>query len=58
MKNSNKVQCISTKSGFYKNLKLGEWYQHKEYNDDSDDYKFPFYNKQELINFKLNELEI
>lgn len=31
MKNSNKVQCISTKSGFYKNLKLGEWYEAKEH---------------------------
>ena len=31
MKNSNKVQCISTKSGFYKNLKLGEWYEPKEH---------------------------
>jgi hypothetical protein len=26
--------------------------------DDSDDYKFPFYNKQELRNLKLNELGI
>jgi hypothetical protein len=33
MKNSNKVQCISTKSGFYEHLKLGAWYEAKEYKD-------------------------
>jgi hypothetical protein len=26
---SNKVQCISTKSGFYEHLKLGAWYEPK-----------------------------
>jgi len=31
MRNSNKVQCISTKSGFYEHLKLGSWYEAKEY---------------------------
>jgi hypothetical protein len=32
MKNSNKVQCISTKSGFHEHLKLGAWYEAKEHN--------------------------
>lgn len=35
MKVNLKVQCISTSSGFYNNIKLGEWYDvYENYNDE------------------------
>jgi len=34
----NKVQCISTKCGLHEHLKLGAWYEAKEYKDKFDQY--------------------